>query len=537
MKNGLIVQIVLILSVNIAGAATYLVGAGRQYQTLQVVASFLNPGDTVLVDGDQSYPGGVSFRRPGTPQNRIVIKGIPINGNRPVIAGGTDGVHFRTDAPYTGPGADHYTFESLEVTGATNRGIFHQSKDLILRDVVVHDCMHGILGADQGSGSCLLGYSEVYSCGSGQTYHQVYMATDEVHNPGSVFRMQFCYLHDGIGGNNVKSRAERNELYYNWIEGAYYHELELVGPDGGDGGNPRLMREDSDIVGNVFWKKTRPAGDTEFFNVTRIGGDGTGETHGRYRFVNNTFLTGSRAAFRMFDSLESVEMHNNVFYRIDGAGVQIMRTVEARWTTGAAVIAGQNNWLQTGSTQIPVQWTGNLSGNDPGFVDLVGNNVRPAAGSPLLNAGTSSPASPPGFPFPSPHFPPVYHPPQRILIPPGTGEPRTNAGAIDLGAYELIALPHVGGTAAGPRCLRLEQNYPNPFNPRTTIVYNVGSRASIELKVFDVLGREVATLVKDDAPPGEHTVTWDATGMPGGVYYYRLVAGTSLVTRAMVVLR
>jgi hypothetical protein len=131
----------------------------------------------------------------------------------------------------------------------------------------------------------------------------------------------------------------------------------------------------------------------------------------------------------------------------------------------------------------------------------------------------------------------VYHPPQRILIPLGTGEPRTNAGAIDLGAYELIALPHVGGTAAGPRRLRLEQNYPNPFNPRTTIVYNVGSRASIELKVFDVLGREVATLVKDDAPPGEHTVTWDATGMPGGVYYYRLVAGTSLVTRAMVVLR
>jgi hypothetical protein len=210
-----------------------------------------------------------------------VIRGLLIGGNRPVISGGSDGVHFRTDYPYAGPGADHYTFEGFEVTGATNRGIFHQSKDLILRDVVVHHCQHGILGADQGSGSCLLEYSEVYACGSGQTYHQIYMATDEVNNPGSVFRMQFCYLHDGAGGNNVKSRAERNEIFYNWIEGAYYHELELVGPDGGDEGNPRLKREDSDVVGNVLWKRTKPAGDTEYFNVTRIGGDGTGETHGR----------------------------------------------------------------------------------------------------------------------------------------------------------------------------------------------------------------------------------------------------------------
>lgn len=64
------------------------------------------------------------------------------------------------------------------------------------------------------------------------------MATDEVAYPGAVFRLQHSYLQDsdytdgvGIGGNLIKSCAERNEIYYNWLEGAFYHELELIGPD------------------------------------------------------------------------------------------------------------------------------------------------------------------------------------------------------------------------------------------------------------------------------------------------------------------
>ncbi|MCZ7679294.1 MAG: hypothetical protein M5U28_11265 [Sandaracinaceae bacterium] len=71
----------------------------------------------------------------------------------------------------------------------------------------------------------LLERVEVHHCGGGDRDHQIYMATDEVAYPGSVFRMQHCWVHDANSGNNVKSRAERNEIYSNWIEGAYYHEL------------------------------------------------------------------------------------------------------------------------------------------------------------------------------------------------------------------------------------------------------------------------------------------------------------------------
>src|ERR1041384_8237829 len=64
------------------------------------------------------------------------------------------------------------------------------------------------------------------------------MATDETAFPGAVFRMQHCYVHDGNGGNNVKTRAERNEIYYNWIEGAAYRAVELSGPAGPSAASP-----------------------------------------------------------------------------------------------------------------------------------------------------------------------------------------------------------------------------------------------------------------------------------------------------------
>jgi hypothetical protein len=85
-----------------------------------------------------------------------------------------------------------------------------------------------------------------------------------------------------------------------------------------------------------------------------------------------------------------------------------------------------------------------------------------------------------------------------------------------------------------PAIFSLEQNYPNPFNPTTRIVYTVDSRQSVQLKVYDVLGREVATLVNAVMPPGSHTVNWDASGLSSGVYLYRLQTGAAVETRKLV---
>jgi hypothetical protein len=79
----------------------------------------------------------------------------------------------------------------------------------------------------------------------------------------------------------------------------------------------------------------------------------------------------------------------------------------------------------------------------------------------------------------------------------------------------------------------LGQNYPNPFNPSTAISYHLAVNSRVSLRVFDLLGREVAVLVDEEQPAGTYRAMWDATRLPSGVYFYRLTAGEYVQTRKM----
>lgn len=501
-------------------AALYQVGPGKPYANLQAVTGLLNPGDIVEVDGDETYPGGVNFNRPGAPGNKIIIRGIRINNQRPILNGGTNTVAFTTPWPYNVPnGGHHYIFEGFEITGGTSRCIFHQAKDLTIRDCYVRDCpAQGILGADQGSGSLLLEYTEVTRCGEGTFDHQVYMATDQVNNPGSIFRMQFCYLHDANGGNSVKSRAERNEIYFNWIEGGFFHELELIGADfNGDGGNPMLVREDSDVVGNVLIKRATAANNNINFPVVRIGGDGTGASHGRYRFVNNTIICGTGAVFRIFDELQSAEFHNNILYNPTGI-VQFMRTVEADWTEGMEIIAGQNNWLKTGTSNVPSGISGTIFGGDPGFQDLNNNLLTPAAGSPLINAGNLPTSSPAGFPFPNPLPSPTHHPPSGTWMSPEENAERFIVGNIDIGAFEFgsslpVVLLNFHAKVLDDSTIKLDWNISNEKDLQYFEVYK-------SLNASD--WTQLCTIYPESAMDEDGYYNWIDEAADNGVNYYRL---------------
>ncbi|MFN3345345.1 MAG: T9SS type A sorting domain-containing protein, partial [Chloroherpetonaceae bacterium] len=88
-----------------------------------------------------------------------------------------------------------------------------------------------------------------------------------------------------------------------------------------------------------------------------------------------------------------------------------------------------------------------------------------------------------------------------------------------------------------PQILELSQNYPNPFNPITTIEYRVLEAGFVSLKVYDVLGREVATLVSGFQEPEAYRVDFNASRLASGVYFYRLQIGRASATRKMVVVR
>jgi beta-glucuronidase len=88
-----------------------------------------------------------------------------------------------------------------------------------------------------------------------------------------------------------------------------------------------------------------------------------------------------------------------------------------------------------------------------------------------------------------------------------------------------------------PSAFGLDQNYPNPFNPISEIGLRIAEAGHVSLKVYDLLGREVATLVNEEKAPGSYLVRFDANGLASGVYFYRLIAGRYGETRKMLLLR
>ena len=88
-----------------------------------------------------------------------------------------------------------------------------------------------------------------------------------------------------------------------------------------------------------------------------------------------------------------------------------------------------------------------------------------------------------------------------------------------------------------PHGFWLEQNYPNPFNPATSIRYSLAQTGQVSLRVFNLAGQEVATLVHDRKAAGQHEVQWVAADLPSGVYVYRLQAGESIASRKFLVLK
>ncbi len=100
--------------------------------------------------------------------------------------------------------------------------------------------------------------------------------------------------------------------------------------------------------------------------------------------------------------------------------------------------------------------------------------------------------------------------------------------------FRLIGTLDAGEQEHVPRSFLLEQNYPNPFNPKTTIMSGVPQRSLVELKIFDALGREVATLVNEVQDAGTKSVEWDGGNKASGAYVLRMKAGDAVLSRKMI---
>ena len=88
-----------------------------------------------------------------------------------------------------------------------------------------------------------------------------------------------------------------------------------------------------------------------------------------------------------------------------------------------------------------------------------------------------------------------------------------------------------------PNNYALFNNYPNPFNPSTTIIYQIPKQSMVKIRVCDILGQEVATIINEEQSAGEHSITFDGSTLSSGIYFYQLIAGNIILTKKFMLMK
>lgn len=162
-----------------------------------------------------------------------------------------------------------------------------------------------------------------------------------------------------------------------------------------------------------------------------------------------------------------------------------------------------------------VRWT-NISGN---------HNVKADD-----NSFTSGPAAPAPWEF--------THTFTNVGLHPYYCEPHGGPGGSGMAGVIIVQNPvSVEDDKLLADKFELMQNFPNPFNPSTIIEYRISDRSFVSLKVYNILGDEVATLVNEAKPAGIYNVNFNATGLSSGMYLYRIRAGNFIETRKMILMK
>ena len=207
--------------------------------------------------------------------------------------------------------------------------------------------------------------------------------------------------------------------------------------------------------------------------------------------------------------------------------------------TSACTLLANYNDIQYGVDSINVNDTisvinwgvGNIF-SDPLFVDAINRDYHLKDSSPCIGTGIGSKKIDGTW---------FYCPSTDIE---GNTRPNPKGTMPDMGAYESQYIVQVEDNNLNiPTKYALYQNYPNPFNPTTKVKYTVASLNSSQegtlvlLKIYDVLGREVAALVNEEKPAGNYELNWNAASLPSGVYFYQLKAGSYVETKKMLLLK
>ncbi len=231
----------------------------------------------------------------------------------------------------------------------------------------------------------------------------------------------------------------------------------------------------------------------------------------------------TKIGFRV-DSVNSQVMHGFTIKMQNTALTSLTGFVSTNWTTvwtGDYTIPG-TGW-QYLTLQNPFVYNSGTSGSNL-LIEICYNNSSWTANS---------------FVFSTNHPGMTYHGHQDL--PTGDGCVDITTGTLNDArpniCFEVNVVTNVHNSNNTVKYYKLFQNYPNPFNPSTNIKYDLPKNSFVKLIVYDLLGREVATLVNEKLAPGSYSIDWNASQYPSGVYFYRLTADGFSETKKMVLIK
>jgi Right handed beta helix region len=393
-------------------------GNYKPCESITAAIEIIEPGQEIVL-GPGVYYESFDLSPDGTPVAPLKIRG---DGDpRPVIDGSLS-VYWQPDAQkhvdrglvyVTG---DYWILEHLEVRNAHPWGegrdnstcIFvHDASHVTIRDCAVFFGGDGIFSTSS-TDNITLEYNEVaYNAFPGAAYQHGHYICGK-----GTATVRFCHIHHN-GGQNFKTRNEKCVFSYNYVHSPGNYQLDFV--------RARLDDQDAILIGNLVVTDNHPTNPTQMmvFGEDRHGGS--------LELYNNTFINyhPRNCCFVHMWFPEGVKVlgttltaANNLFYHNKSYGDQLFLRSEK-----PVPVSGENNWFVEG-TVVSAGLEGTLFGADPGLVDPQGGDYRPAAGSPLVNAGTISAAGSPEYQY--------FHPM-------GRKEREIDGPAIDIGAFELGA--------------------------------------------------------------------------------------------------
>lgn len=473
------------------------------FKTLQHAANIVSAGDSVLVLSG-TYTG-FDIRTSGTSLKPIVFKAlandVTINVHNPVT---NDGINIEN--------ANWIEIHGFNVIDQPRAGIRIVLSDFvkIKNNVCTNNYKWGIF---TGFTDDIL--IEGNSCSFSTDEHGIYVSNSS-DRPTIINNHSFNNSRCGIHMNGDLSMGGDGIISNAVVAGNIIHDN---GTNGGSAINMDCV-QDSKIYNNLIYNNH--ATGIALYQID--GAEGSKNN----KIFNNTIVHPSdgRWALLIVDGSTGNTVYNNILINhhnfrgsicIDNTSANGLVSDYNLLVNRLSNNDGNSNMNLTAWQSLGYDVHSFIALNDDQiFVDPANSNFHLLASSQPVNTGTSLVSTVVNVDI------------DGVARPQGTG--------YDIGAYEFMSSTLVEEENVVSD-FWLYQNYPNPFNPTTVISYRLPAGSTVTLKVYDVLGNEVETLVEEERPAGIYKVEFDASGLSSGMYFYTLNAGNFAPTKKMMLIR